>query len=122
MIARVDDPVWVALSRFGNPWDPVDFNTGFGREPIGRSEAIRLGIIQGTDLVSAPAAQVSEAVVAASAPAGSLAPSLTGSPAPAPVFAPSASAAAFFPALRAALATILRGLFRLNSSEVLVPV
>jgi hypothetical protein len=104
------------------PWDPVDFNTGFGREPIGRSEAIRLGIIQRTDLVTAPVANVSPEVAAASSPAGSLPPSLTGSPAPAPVFAPSASADAFFPALRAALATVLRGLFRLNSNEVLVPV
>jgi hypothetical protein len=45
MIARKDDPVWVALSRFGRPWPPFDFNSGMGLMDVDRDEAERLGIV-----------------------------------------------------------------------------
>lgn len=53
MIARVDDPVWTNLSRFGTPYDPVDFGTGYGRRPVSRAEAVRLGVIQPKERVAA---------------------------------------------------------------------
>jgi hypothetical protein len=30
MIARKDSPIWEALSRFGTPYPPFDFNSGCG--------------------------------------------------------------------------------------------
>lgn len=45
MIALKDDAVWVALSRFGNPYPPFDFNSGMGLEDVSRREAMRLGLI-----------------------------------------------------------------------------
>lgn len=46
MIAPVSDPVWEALSRFGVPHPPFDFNSGMGTRRIGRREAERLGVIE----------------------------------------------------------------------------
>jgi len=46
MIARKDSPVWAKLSRFGNPWEPFDYNSGMGRVDISREECITLGIIK----------------------------------------------------------------------------
>lgn len=45
MIARRDDPIWGALSRFGRPYPPFDFGSGMGVEGVLRPEAIRLGVI-----------------------------------------------------------------------------
>lgn len=45
MIARKDDPCWLALSRFGTPWPPFDFGSGMGVEDISRAEAQELGLI-----------------------------------------------------------------------------
>ena len=45
MIALKTDPIWSAISRFGHPWPPFDFNSGMGLRDVGRREAIRLGII-----------------------------------------------------------------------------
>ena len=45
MIALKDDPVWVKLSVFGNPFPPFDWGSGMGLEDIGRKEAIKLGLI-----------------------------------------------------------------------------
>ena len=74
MIARVDDAVWTAISRFGHPFDPADFNTGFGRHPIGHSEAFRLGIIERRAQVAAPVATVSDAIAAAASITSVLSP------------------------------------------------
>lgn len=46
MIALVDDPVWVAISRFGLPYPPFDFNSGMITRPLSREECIGLGIIK----------------------------------------------------------------------------
>ena len=45
MIALKDDPIWTAISAFGNPFPPFDFNSGMGVRGVGKAEAIRLGII-----------------------------------------------------------------------------
>lgn len=45
MIATKDDPVWVALSRFGTPYPPFDFNSGMAVKDISRREAIALGVM-----------------------------------------------------------------------------
>lgn len=63
MIARLDDPVWEKLSRFGLPHPPFDFNSGMGTKLIKRSEALRLGVIQKGDIV-APLPQETPADIA----------------------------------------------------------
>lgn len=45
MIALKTDPVWVALSRFGTPYPPFDFNSGMGVRDISRRECLSLGVI-----------------------------------------------------------------------------
>lgn len=45
MIALKTDPVWVALSRFGTPYPPFDFNSGMGVKDISRREAVALGVM-----------------------------------------------------------------------------
>lgn len=50
MIALKSDPIWKALSRFGNPHPPFDFNSGMGVEDIDREEAEDLGIIGPDDV------------------------------------------------------------------------
>ncbi|MBR0198127.1 MAG: hypothetical protein IJQ34_08330, partial [Kiritimatiellae bacterium] len=45
MIALKDDPVWVKLSVFDNPFPPFDWGSGMGLEDIGRKEAVKLGLI-----------------------------------------------------------------------------
>lgn len=45
MIARKGDPIWEAISRFGVPFPPFDFNSGMGLEDVDREEAVDLGII-----------------------------------------------------------------------------
>ena len=45
MIAAKGDRIWPAISRFGTPWPPFDFNSGMGIEDIDRDEAEALGVI-----------------------------------------------------------------------------
>jgi hypothetical protein len=45
MVALVNHPGWMKLSRFGTPWPPFDFGSGMGVESVDRSDAIALGII-----------------------------------------------------------------------------
>ena len=45
MIALKTDPIWTALSRFGTPYPPFDFNSGMGVRDISRREALALGVI-----------------------------------------------------------------------------
>ena len=51
MIARKDDPLWYALSRFSTPWAPFDFNSNMDLRDIDREEAVALGVITNRDLV-----------------------------------------------------------------------
>lgn len=114
MIARVNDPVWTALSRFGLPYDPVDFNTGFGRVNVGRAEAVRLGVIQPREMIAA--AQDSLATPAQQAAA------LDAQPAVKRRFIDGfkASVASFSAGLRNGLVEQLKGWFRLDGED-LVP-
>lgn len=45
MIARKDSPVWIAISRFGTPYPPFDFNSGMDVADVDRDEAISMGVI-----------------------------------------------------------------------------
>ncbi len=45
MIALKDSGVWAAISRFGNPYPPFDFNSGMGVKDVSRREALALGVI-----------------------------------------------------------------------------
>lgn len=45
MIALVTSPVWVALSRFGNPYPPFDFGSGMDVKPVPFSTCQALGLI-----------------------------------------------------------------------------
>ena len=44
MIALKTSPVWTAISRFGLPYPPFDFNSGMGVRDVSRSEAAALGV------------------------------------------------------------------------------
>jgi len=46
MIALKNDPIWVAISRFGLPYPPFDFNSGMDVADIDRDEAIEIGLIE----------------------------------------------------------------------------
>lgn len=46
MIALKNDPIWTAISAFGTPWPPFDFNSGMGVEDIDFETAVELGLIQ----------------------------------------------------------------------------
>ncbi len=45
MIALKNDPIWMAISAFQNPYPPFDYNSGMGIRNVARSEAIRLGVM-----------------------------------------------------------------------------
>lgn len=45
LIALRTDPVWAAVSRFGTPWPPFDFNSGTWVEEVLRPEAEALGLL-----------------------------------------------------------------------------
>lgn len=44
MIALKVDPIWLKISRFGNPYPPFDFRSGMGLEDVMRSEAKAMGL------------------------------------------------------------------------------
>jgi len=46
MIARKNDPIWMAISRFGNPYPPFDYNSGMGIRDVSRRDAEALGVIK----------------------------------------------------------------------------
>ena len=50
MIALKDDPVWVKLSVFGNPFPPFDWGSGMGVMDVDRKTAIELGLISDASL------------------------------------------------------------------------
>lgn len=45
MVALKDDPIWTAISRFGQPWPPFDYNSGMGTEEVPRAECEALGLV-----------------------------------------------------------------------------
>ncbi len=45
MVALKTAPVWSAISRFGTPYPPFDFNSGMGVRDVARSEAVKLGVL-----------------------------------------------------------------------------
>jgi len=51
MIARKDDPIWTAISAFGLPYPPFDYNSGMWVEEIDRDEAEALGVIKPSTVV-----------------------------------------------------------------------
>lgn len=44
MIAAKTDPIWVAISRFGLPYPPFDYNSGMDIFSVSRSECLALGV------------------------------------------------------------------------------
>ena len=50
MIALKEDPVWVNLSVFGNPFPPFDWGSGMGVRGVDRDEAEKLGLITREEL------------------------------------------------------------------------
>ncbi len=51
MVALKNHPIWSALSRFGTPYEPFDFNSGMGVEDVSRDEAVALGVMGKTEKV-----------------------------------------------------------------------
>ena len=51
MVALKTDPIWAAISRFGRPWPPFDFNSGMGLRNISQREAVKLGLIKNGERV-----------------------------------------------------------------------
>jgi hypothetical protein len=45
MVALKTSPIWAALSRFGTPFPPFDFNSGMGLEDVDYDTAESLGLI-----------------------------------------------------------------------------
>jgi hypothetical protein len=43
MLALVTDPIWSAISAFGNPYPPFDYGSGMGTIDLPRSEAAAVG-------------------------------------------------------------------------------
>jgi len=43
-VAVVGSPIWAAISRFGAPYAPFDFNSGMGTRAVGRTAALAAGL------------------------------------------------------------------------------
>ena len=46
MMAPKGDPIWIFISRFNQPWEPFDFNSGMGLRQVRRRVAERFGVIE----------------------------------------------------------------------------
>jgi hypothetical protein len=57
LLALMTDPVWTNVSRFGVPYGPPDFNSGWGRKPITRAQAVSAGLIAKQEPATATAPQ-----------------------------------------------------------------
>lgn len=51
MVARKDSPIWEALSAFGQPYPPFDFNSGMDVQDVDRDVAVELGVIKDLDVI-----------------------------------------------------------------------
>lgn len=65
MIARKDDSIWAAISAFGNPYPPFDYNSGMGVESVFRDEAEKLGVIKRSTVVEPQPMDFNQGVEAA---------------------------------------------------------
>ena len=56
LIARKDDPVWQSrvLNRFGTPYPPFDFNSGYRFRGVDRDRAVELGLIDEDEIPGLP--------------------------------------------------------------------
>lgn len=45
-VAFKTSPIWKAISRFGNPFPPFDFNSGMGLRDVSKTECIELGLLK----------------------------------------------------------------------------
>jgi hypothetical protein len=45
MVAKKGDPIWLAISDFGQPWPPFKYRSGMGLEDVIYDEAVQLGVI-----------------------------------------------------------------------------
>lgn len=63
-VALKNDPIWVAISRFGSPWPPFDFQSGMRLRQVKASTARDLGVL--VDTRPSPAADPMRQVEAAS--------------------------------------------------------
>ena len=52
MIALKTDPIWSAISRFGEPYPPFDYGSGMGLRDIDREEAEKLGLLGPDDVLT----------------------------------------------------------------------
>lgn len=53
-IARKDSPIWIALSRFGQPFPPFDYNSGMGTRDVERDKAVELGLVEEGEEIANP--------------------------------------------------------------------
>jgi len=51
LIARKDDPVWLAISDFGYPFSPFSFDLAMDMEDVAREDAVKLGVLGETDVI-----------------------------------------------------------------------
>ena len=70
MAALKTDPIWAAISRFGQPWPPFDFGSGMGLRDIGYEEAVALGIIKDGEKLELPKEEDFNAGLSARLPEG----------------------------------------------------
>ncbi len=66
MVALRTSPIWAALSRFGRPWPPFDYNSGMGLEDVDRDETERLGLLPKGEPPAARLQRLRESTAAAS--------------------------------------------------------
>lgn len=45
MIALKGSSIWTAISAFGLPYPPFDYNSGMGLAPVERAECVRIGLV-----------------------------------------------------------------------------
>lgn len=65
MIARKDDSIWTAISRFDRPYPPFDYNSGMGTREIFRDEAEELGVIKRSTVIKPQSRNFNDNVEAA---------------------------------------------------------
>lgn len=46
MMAPKGDPIWIRISRFRQPWEPFDYNSGMGLRSVRRKVAEKFGVIK----------------------------------------------------------------------------
>lgn len=56
MVAKKGDPIWLAISDFGQPWPPFKFNSGMGVEDVDWDDAVALGVVRENEDVQPEAA------------------------------------------------------------------